>query len=53
MRRRTGRVCIACGKPIILVNLDKARGFVGLTQGWVHVSRLRRFMHRPIPAEER
>ncbi|QCW22240.1 hypothetical protein PP485_gp55 [Gordonia phage ThankyouJordi] len=43
--------CIACGKPIVLINYDKARGVVGLTQAWVHRSRWVR--HRPIPPEGR
>jgi len=41
--------CQACGRPIVLVNIDKARGVVGLTYGWVHTSRWVR--HRPIPSE--
>ena len=40
-------VCMACGKPILLVNIDKMRGVIGLTQGWVHASRWVR--HRAIP----
>lgn len=51
----TEDVCQACGKRIVLVNLDKMRGVVGLTMGWVHVSRLGRAKlrarHRPIPTE--
>lgn len=43
--------CVACGKPIVLVNIDKARGVIGLTQGWVHVSRWANRTHRAIPPE--
>ncbi len=43
--------CVACGKPIVLVNVDKMRGVIGLTHGWVHASPLRRWMHQPIPPE--
>lgn len=41
--------CRACGKPIVLVNIDKMRGVVGLTYGWVHASRWVR--HAAIPPE--
>lgn len=44
---RDDRRCAACGKPIVLVNVDKLRGVIGLTQGWVHVSRWVR--HAAIP----
>lgn len=44
--------CVACGKPIVLVNVDKLRGIVGLTQGWVHVSRWRNRSHRAIPPDD-
>ena len=40
------RYCEACGKPVVLINIDKARGIVGLTHAWVHVSRWAR--HAPI-----
>lgn len=42
--------CQACGKPIVLINYDKARGVVGLTKAWVHRSRWVR-SHRPIPPQ--
>lgn len=41
--------CVACGKPIHLINWDKARGVIGMTHAWVHTSRWVR--HKPIPAE--
>lgn len=44
------RHCEACGKPVVLINYDKARGIVGLTMAWVHVSRWTR--HRPIVSEK-
>ena len=47
--RRQSATCEACGKPVRLINLDKARGRVGLTMAWVHVSRWAR--HRPIVTE--
>lgn len=43
--------CVACGKPITLVNIDKMRGVVGLTKGWLHVSRWANRSHRAIPRE--
>ena len=43
--------CMACGKQIRLVNVDKMRGVVGLTMGWVHVSRRANRSHRAIPWE--
>lgn len=49
--------CVACGKPIVLVNVDKMRGVIGLTQGWIHVARWRAvgagmgWTHRAIPPE--
>lgn len=43
--------CMACGKPIVLVNVDKLRGVIGLTQGWIHVSRRANRSHRAIPKE--
>ncbi len=39
--------CAACGGEIVLVNIDKARGIVGLTMAWVHRSRWKR--HAAIP----
>lgn len=45
-------VCEACGKPIVLVNVDKMRGVVGLTMGWVHRSRRANRKHRAIPAAD-
>jgi hypothetical protein len=42
--------CVACGKPIVLVNVDKARGVVGLTMGYVHRSR-RANRNHTIPPE--
>jgi hypothetical protein len=45
----TYSTCQACGKPIVLINYDKARGIVGLTQAWVHTSRWVR--HKPWPPE--
>lgn len=44
-----GPRCDACGGRIVLVNLDKLRGIVGLTMGYVHVSRWRR--HRVVIPE--
>lgn len=44
-------ICMACGKRIVLINIDKARGVVGLQQGWVHTSRWVR--HRPVVKEKR
>ena len=44
-------LCVACGKPIVLVNIDKMRGVVGLTQGWIHRSRRPKRNHRAIPQE--
>lgn len=46
MRRRFE----ACGKPVVLVNVDKLQGRIGLRQGWVHASRWAR--HRPIVMED-
>lgn len=46
-----GEVCVACGKPIVLVNIDKMRGVIGLTRGWVHVSRRANRSHVAIPKE--
>jgi len=43
--------CMACGKPIVLVNLDKLRGIVGMTMGYIHVSRRANRNHRAIPEE--
>ena len=42
-------ICEACGKPVRLINLDKAMGRVGKIMGWVHVSGLAR--HRPVVTE--
>lgn len=42
--------CQACGKAVVLINLDMARGVVGLTRGWVHTSRWAR--HAPIVEED-
>ena len=42
--------CAVCGGPIALVNIDKLRGVVGLTRGWVHVGRfgqIKRRNHAP------
>lgn len=44
--------CMACGKPIALVNIDKMRGIVGLTYGWVHTSRWVRHVAIPPPDAE-
>lgn len=44
--------CRACGKPIVLVNIDKRRGVVGLTMAWVHVSRRANRSHSVWPPEE-
>lgn len=41
--------CAACGKQIVTINYDKARGVVGLTMAWVHVNRWAR--HAPIARE--
>lgn len=41
--------CEACGKPIKKINYDKARGVVGMTMAWVHVSKWVR--HKPIAPE--
>jgi uncharacterized protein with PIN domain len=41
--------CEACGKPIVKINYDKARGVVGLTTAWVHSNRWVR--HKPIAPE--
>jgi hypothetical protein len=41
--------CAACGRRCVLVNVDKLRGVIGLTMGWVHVSRWANFTHRAIP----
>lgn len=38
--------CQSCGNLIALVNIDKLRGVVGLTYGWVHITRLGRFKKR-------
>jgi hypothetical protein len=46
--------CQVCGKTLALINIDKARGIVGLTMGWVHVSRygrIKRRNHLPVPPE--
>lgn len=43
-------ICEQCGKVIVLINYDKARGVVGLTQAWVHKSRWAR--HAPVVPEE-
>ena len=43
--------CVACGKPIVLVNLDKRRGVVGMTRGWMHASRRANRSHVAIPKE--
>jgi len=43
--------CRACGHLIALVNVDKLRGVVGLSYGWVHVTRtgrLERRRHVPV-----
>jgi hypothetical protein len=40
--------CEACGKPIVKINYDKARG-VGMTTAWVHANRWIR--HKPIAPE--
>lgn len=34
--------CDVCGKTVMLTNIDKLRGVVGLTYGWVHVNRFGR-----------
>lgn len=47
--------CGACGRLIALVNIDKLRGIVGMTYGWVHITRTGRIKnrrHRPVPPEE-
>lgn len=47
--------CLACGKPIVLVNFDKLRGVVGMTMAWYHVTmfgNIKRWGHRPIPSSE-
>lgn len=49
--RTVTEVCQACGKRIVLVNVDKMRGKIGLTMGWLHVSRRANRSHRAIPAE--
>lgn len=46
-----GDRCVACGKPIVLVNVDKMRGVIGLTKAWIHVSRWANRSHRAIPRE--
>lgn len=38
--------CRACGHLIALVNIDKLRGVVGLTRGWVHITRSGRVKSR-------
>lgn len=38
--------CDACGGLVALVNVDKLRGIVGLTQGWVHISRWGRIKNK-------
>lgn len=43
--------CVACGKPIVLINYDKARGVIGLTMAWVHVSWWANRTHKAIPPE--
>jgi hypothetical protein len=43
--------CVACGKEIVVVNIDKMRGIVGLTKAWVHKSRRANRNHRAIPEE--
>lgn len=48
--RRESAICEACGKPVRLINLDKAMGLVGQTMGWVHVSGWAR--HRPVVTED-
>ena len=47
--RRESAICEACGKPVRLINLDKAMGRVGKTMGWVHVSGWA--PHRPVVTE--
>ena len=47
----TAETCMACGKPIVLINYDKARGVIGLTMAWVHVSRRANRSHQVIPRE--
>lgn len=47
--------CGACGHLIALVNVDKMRGVVGLSMGWVHITRYGRIKgrkHVPIGPEE-
>jgi hypothetical protein len=38
--------CGACGHLIALVNTDMMRGVVGLTYGWVHITRGGRYKRR-------
>jgi hypothetical protein len=42
-------LCEACDKEIVLINYDKARGVIGLTMVWVHVSRRANRSHRAMP----
>ena len=43
--------CVACGKPIVLVDMDSRRGIISLDLEWVHVSRRANRTHRAIPPE--
>jgi len=36
---RNTAICTRCGGLVALTNVDKMRGIVGLTQGWVHINR--------------
>ncbi|MDO5535212.1 MAG: hypothetical protein Q4F65_11240 [Propionibacteriaceae bacterium] len=43
--------CVACGRPITLVNAGASRGVITLTMAWIHVSWWANRTHAAIPKE--